>query len=71
MSDKVYEIRTMADFRALDPEQRRRVIPELLAWAEMADALEEASDMMKISNVFRWADDGGTGVRPVKLDVMQ
>jgi hypothetical protein len=64
-----YRITTVEDFRRLSPEQRQRIVPDLLHWAEAMDGFE-ATGLFKCPGYLVWVDDGkpgGTsGVRFVK-----
>ncbi len=58
------EITTMADFLALSVEQRKRCVPDMLAWAQFIDAVladPEAAAGILATPVFRWRDDGRVG----------
>lgn len=63
--DDRYEIRTISDILALNPDQRERCCQDLLALGRMADEdgdLRREAGLMVSRDKFIWVDDGDVGV---------
>lgn len=67
-----YKIKTVMDFAALDPGQRKRCVADLLNWAELMDVVKEVKALgihCEEDDFMSWVDDGKTDASLIITDL--
>ena len=68
-----YEIRTIKDFLAVPAEKREAMLRDFLQWMTLCDVIagKFTPKWVQVGDVFRWIDDGKTGLVKIVMIPME